>query len=707
MSRDSSVRLGQPTVVSQPQDTHASNLKLGRRLTSCFFVTTGLKLGLATVEDLSLAKNPFAVLRVSPRAKIDEIEDAFEDAVVDRPADEQFLLKIKQLLLTPNARLIAELSWLSEVAPRRADQIVGMLERGDVPGLLHAMPGLPPLSSANLAAEAAARIRDARFIPLLIGAHARISREATLSWLNSTRATAGFARVEGLQIDDALRSLRTAHARSALAGIVAQPSPAYALGALLGPGTDPHDPMIKEIFREYDHWSSPHLGEIERDINAALADLMAVHEGALDRVIELLKAWDELSEPAQLYCQLSGLDEERSLRIYRLVRGHCIDLANNHQRFDDAHAIATVMRDLFKELPTAASELKDDIDTLARLSIEQRIAQAIAPLQTALNDARANVGQLITELKSTGFTDQSGALVAPLHRALVQTSHVLSASEHADLPIKLVRSLALDLNNEHDDPTAAVALLSGLRQLKAPVDPEIAAQIKTDILITENNRDHRLLSKAIDRKNHGEAIRIVDLMVARTPAGDDAVHLRALQTRLKQQRNKQYFKWGGWAAAGAFILYLITRGGGSSSPPPIYTTDPSQAATNGPSTPSTPAPTTVDPTASPPVENAPATAPTTSSTDETPPPIGTSLELDASQVRYCTFEKARLTALKDLVSESNQKAIDSFNVRVDDYNSRCSSFRYHSEDLDAANAVVASDADRFTSEARTIAEGWN
>lgn len=661
------------------------------------------------MEDLSLRNNPFAVLRVSPRAKITEIEDAFEDAVIDRPSDEQALLKTKQLLLTPNARLIAELSWLSEVAPRRADQLVAMLDRADTAALLDALPDLPPLSSANLAAEAAARLGDVRFIVPLISAHAHINRDSTLNWLNSTRATAGFARVEGSQIDEALRNLRTVHARAAVAGIVAQANPAEALSSLLTPGSDPHDPILKEIFREYDHWSSPHLGEIERDINLALEDLLARHDGAVDRVNGLIGAWDELSQPAQLYCQLSGLDEERSLRIYRLVRGHCIDLANDHQRFDDAHAVATVMRELFKELPTAASELKADIDTLVRLSIEQKIEQAMAPLFAALAAARANIGQVVSELQSAGFTDRAGVYVAPLHSAFVHTSHVLSASEHADAPIRLVRSFALELNNEHDESAAAGALLLGLARVRPPENPDLADQLATDIRIIENNRDHRLLTQAIDRKNHGEAVRLVDLMVARTPAGDDAVRLRAIQKGLEQQRTKRYLKWGGWAAAGAYVIYLISHGGsGTSSAPPTYAPDPSQVASSP--SPPTPSATEVSPSDSAPTfaaETQQTSAEASSVTGVSAPPVGNDLELEASQVRYCTFEKSRLTALKEMVSNTNSTAIDDFNARINDYNSRCGSFRYQAADLDAAQAMAARDADRITSEARAIADGWN
>lgn len=655
------------------------------------------------MEGFSLRTNPFALLKVSPRAKIAEIEDAFEDAVIERPNDEQVLLKIKQLLLTPNARLIAELSWLSEISPRRADQLVAMLDRAAAASLFSAIPDLPPLSSANLAAESAAKFSDIRFIPLLINAHRQISSEATLSVLNSTRASAGFARVESSQITDALRTLRTAHARSALAAIIAQKNPAQALADLLIGGNDPYDPMLKEIFREYDNWSSPHLGEIERDIDAALISLMAGDDRGVESVNGLLTSWDELSQPAQLYCQLSGLDEERSLRIYRRVRNHCIDLANDQRRFDEAHAVAAVMRDLFKELPTAASELRADVDTLARLSLEKKVEDALAPLLSAVAAAKADVSRVASELKATGFTDRASASVAPLYKAFVQTTKTVAGGDHADAPTRIMRSFALDLNNEHDDAAAAVALLKGLAAVSWPIDPDLADQIATDIRISQNNIDHGRLTKALEGKNHGEALRIIDLMVARNPTGEEGAQLRLLQDGLKQARNKRYLKWGGWAAAIAFVLYMIAQeGGGSSySPPATYTPDASQPPVEAiplPSTPELPTEATV------PAD--PAVVDATSAMGVSQPPVGTDLEFDSSQVRYCTFEKARLTALENMISNTNSTAIDGFNGRVDDYNSRCGSFRYHVADLDAANAIVERDADRITSEARAIAEGW-
>jgi hypothetical protein len=659
------------------------------------------------LDGFSLKANPFALLRVSPRAKIAEIEDAFEDAVIERPHDEQSLLKTKQLLLTPNARLFAELSWLSEVAPRRADQLVAMLDRADTDALLKALPDLPPLSSANIAAEACARLGDVRFIPALIEAHGQIKHEATFEWLNSTRATAGFARVEASQIQEALRALRKSHARSAVAAIVVQTDPAAALTTVLEARNDAHDLMLKEIFREYDHWSSPHLGEIERDIDAALSDLMAGYGGAVERVNERLAAWDELSQPAQLYSQLSGLDEERSLRIYRRVRSHCIDLANDHQRFADAHAVATVMRELFKELPTAAAELEGDIDTLARLSDEKQLEEAVSPLLAALASAREQVRGVIAGLKASGFKEGAHPQITALRRSFVVTMDALARSEHPDAPIRMVRSFALDLNNEHDDPVAALNLLKGLIELCPPRDPDLLDQIKKDISTSENNSNHRLLTQALEAKNHGEAIRIVDLMVAANPGGEEGAQLRLLQERLKQQRTRRYLKWGGWAAAAAFVVYLISQDGGGSSSysPPTYVPETSTAGTSlaPPSTePAAPAPDAAALAA----QAAADAASAASATDESPPPVGSGLELEASQVRYCTFEKARLTALQGMVSDTNSAAIDGFNARVNDYNARCGSFRYRPNDLDAAQAVAVRDADRITAEAQTIARGW-
>jgi hypothetical protein len=108
----------------------------------------------------SLDESPFATLGVSPRADLATIEDAYEDVLVDHPHREAELLKAKQALLTPNARLVEELAWPTDAAPRRIQDILRKLRAGEAALARAALVDLPPLAAANLAADAAVRFVD-------------------------------------------------------------------------------------------------------------------------------------------------------------------------------------------------------------------------------------------------------------------------------------------------------------------------------------------------------------------------------------------------------------------------------------------------------------------------------------------------------------------------------------------------------------------
>ncbi len=62
---------------------------------------------------------------------------------------------------------------------------------------------------------------------------------------------------------------------------------------------------------------------------------------------------------------------------------------------------------------------------------------------------------------------------------------------------------------------------------------------------------------------------------------------------------------------------------------------------------------------------------------ETKPPVGQDLVLSREQIRYCLAEDIRLDATKSAVNNYVDADVDRFNAMVADYNSRCSSFRYH------------------------------
>lgn len=95
------------------------------------------------------------------------------------------------------------------------------------------------------------------------------------------------------------------------------------------------------------------------------------------------------------------------------------------------------------------------------------------------------------------------------------------------------------------------------------------------------------------------------------------------------------------------------------------------------------------PPASPPI--APAYAPPTPAAESTPvpappytpervaeslPPQGAGLLFNDSQIGYCIAQKIRLETWRSLTQVTNSVDVGRFNAQVNDFNSRCSSYRY-------------------------------
>lgn len=90
---------------------------------------------------------------------------------------------------------------------------------------------------------------------------------------------------------------------------------------------------------------------------------------------------------------------------------------------------------------------------------------------------------------------------------------------------------------------------------------------------------------------------------------------------------------------------------------------------------------------------APEPAPTNASNDEEMPPVGNGLSFNTSQIRYCLSQKIRMSAWQSQVNESSETSVNAFNEAVNDYNMRCSHFRYRSGTLENVRSEV--EANRY------------
>lgn len=100
-------------------------------------------------------------------------------------------------------------------------------------------------------------------------------------------------------------------------------------------------------------------------------------------------------------------------------------------------------------------------------------------------------------------------------------------------------------------------------------------------------------------------------------------------------------------------------------------------------------PTTVNP---PPSTNrseeVPAKPSSASRLAEEKPPVGTNLKFEIAQIRYCLAEDIRIEGARGALNNEIESDVDRFNAMVNDYNSRCSKFRYRRGVLESARSEV-------------------
>lgn len=73
---------------------------------------------------------------------------------------------------------------------------------------------------------------------------------------------------------------------------------------------------------------------------------------------------------------------------------------------------------------------------------------------------------------------------------------------------------------------------------------------------------------------------------------------------------------------------------------------------------------------------------------EVTPPVGRDQSLSVAQIRYCLAEKIRLTAGDAVLNASPSLPVTRFNLAVEDYNSRCASYRYRRRDMTSATSDI-------------------
>lgn len=671
-----------------------------------------------------LTKNAFALLDVTPRANRAQLEDAYQDALLeaDNHKAEAVLNRAQQSLISPRDRLESELGYFIDTKPSTAKTILSSLRNGasDLP--FGEVAGLDLINlSAHLCGIGNPSERFKHADQLVAGYEALDFDEVSQS-LNALRSVSGFGPVEPAQVKTALNRLRLVHARAALDAILANDDGVDHLAtwadelSCAGPSGRA---FLEALLQEYESRIAPELGHAASKVRDSLAAVDADPEDRrlITALATDLREWDRLAQPLQNADRARGIDEHHSRELFGEIRDVCLSFANERGLYSQALAISELAAEVFSELPDAAGKLEEDIETLSDLSSQKAKAELLAPLGKAVSDADGRHSETCAGLRKSGFSAEAPTPVREMHGAFASLIRMSSDIELNGMGARLVRNLGIDLCNESNDNHAALAIVKGLLKHRSSLPVDVIKALEGDLKTLQRNIDFNAMTEAMKLGQLDEADRLAEGMLdgADTETRGILLGVRSAIVERKKARKRKFVGWSVFAAIALAIIVANDNSNSGSSydtsastaydypSDAIEVTDPTNVAGTAADAAAAAAAAASDAAAA--ASEAAAAAPYAddagSSQIETPPaPYQSYRTVSVSELRYCKRQKARLEAVQNEPMSNPQ--IDRFNSAIEDYNSRCGSFRYRESDMDTVNREMANDQTNIRAEAQDI-----
>jgi hypothetical protein len=704
-----------PNTVLPDFQWHCANIGFGETMASISNTTGG------ETRSFSLLSNPFILLGISPNATPQNIKNAYEDAVEDGIANVEVLRRAQQELLTPRLRIHAEVGGLVDVAPDLASRLISWLQAGasrakltESIASLHALPKSNIL--AHLATHGTANEND---LINLLNAQCNVSIGGTCDAINDARDHAGIVRTDQDSVAQALAAVQKGQVKSVVDRAATNDSFSETFTSFVRKVLATTDAgLITKLAIYIDAYGQAMAPVLSLRREAVIAACEAVRSNPkssqlIERIARELHRWNDIAHPLKLFESHMNREDTQARDLFMQVRDTCIWLANEQQAYDAARSIKQCCSEVFKELPRAIEQMREEIQTLSQLSQQKAAADLLAPLYGVLSETDKNHSQLERELLRTGFGSRSNGLVKKLYGEFAKAVRITVGTEIADLPWRLVRSIAISLNNDSQSPDAAARLVDGLVSYFAVQRPsdDVVVTLKNDQEAIQKNILQRDLVSNLKQGKLGAADKIAESLVIIEKDSEELAALKEMRDKIAAKRRSKFVKGVAWLAGAGVLALFITvgsqekssgRSASSNYSPPSY------------SPPSYSPPSSQPPTYSPPSYSPPSysPAPTPRSTPservdppqatyaEERPPVSTGLTFNRANIRYCVFQNVRLEAARSVVV--NNADVGRFNSFIDDWNSRCSQYKYRPSDRNAVLAEVSGRQSILEAEGRAL-----
>lgn len=339
---------------------------------------------------MDLFQNPFHILAATPRENRRRIMELSDERSLLLDSSE--CMQARSDLTNPRKRLSAEIAWLPGIGPKRAGEVLSLLESS--PSDLLGMDKLVSIAQANLLTAGLSRLPDyrsddvAEWILEIAWAFEDIDTEELCAIINEERIVSGFPAVTDLSAVEAEIQERRRHYRQVIKSALDHLSAKELVEAVtvaVESATDDgekHGPiLIADLVDSYEVEAQAFLEKEEGNIKVLVEKLRSAVDAErpdstlapmVNQLIQVVKNWDTVAQPIQVSTKSRGLDHDASHRVAGLVRGLVIHMFNEHGKLDFSQQLTKMLQEVFAEVVEVVERTAEDAIALDEIA-EQRV----------------------------------------------------------------------------------------------------------------------------------------------------------------------------------------------------------------------------------------------------------------------------------------------------------------------------------------------
>lgn len=422
--------------------------------------------------------------------------------------DTESCSKARADLTNPRSRLSAEMSWLPGLSPRRANELLTVLETKAE--RLKSQDEIPALAHANLLA-AAIELLDPRldvstwieWIIRLAVAVDKIKPEVVMRDINEDRQVSGFPEIKAIDIVESELAERHSKYRLAIKTALNKLQTmklVYVVTEIVDRTTssgESHAPLlVDEIVDDYEVGIHGYLqGETEQIIalidgvrNAASKGIDVV-KPLVDRIDEIVRKWDRVAQPIQLSMRARGLDHDLSSDIAYRLRSLAYDLFKEFNMIEISEKLTHTACDVFAELREVKQKLDEDSAFISLQKKADDIQKILEHARVAASNGVDAVEPYITRIE---VVVKEWTAMLPAINGKTDSSTLSERFSH-DVVLG-IRGLGIELFNKYSMLDMAARITKLLQEAFEEL-PEVSERLEEDAAAIEDILKNRKQSE--------------------------------------------------------------------------------------------------------------------------------------------------------------------------------------------------------------------